>query len=185
MNRYAWILTSFCLAKARAWIETKEIGTNHWILAIVKQINQKQLILVQGVDSKKGQLIYLTWNCSFQVILYKMIRFLSGKLKKHTKLTKIVKKIGPSGLSCFKDMDICHVISCTSCESKGDFVEHLSCYKLHQLWVQGWLCRFTMWLFWILSGSLMYNSNYWTTKNLVFEFLYFYDLTTYLNDLAT
>ena len=31
-------------------------------------------------------------------------------------------KIGPSGLSCFKDMDICHVISCTSCESKGDFV---------------------------------------------------------------
>ena len=32
------------------------------------------------------------------------------------------KKIGPSGLSCFKDMDICHVISCTSCESKGDFV---------------------------------------------------------------
>ena len=42
-------------------------------------------------------------------------------------------KIGPSGLSCFKDMDICHVISCTSCESKGDFVEHLSCYKLHQL----------------------------------------------------
>ena len=44
-----------------------------------------------------------------------------------------MKKIGPSGLSCFKDMDICHVISCTSCESKGDFVEHLSCYKLHQL----------------------------------------------------
>ena len=44
-----------------------------------------------------------------------------------------VEKIGPSGLSCFKDMDICHVISCTSCESKGDFVEHLSCYKLHQL----------------------------------------------------
>ena len=42
-------------------------------------------------------------------------------------------KIGPSGLSCFKDMDICHVISCTSCESKGDFVEHLSCCKLHQL----------------------------------------------------
>ena len=31
-------------------------------------------------------------------------------------------KIGPSGLSCFKDTDICHVISCTSCESKGDFV---------------------------------------------------------------
>ena len=56
------------------------------ILAIVKQINQKQLILVQGVDSKKGQL-----KGSFQVILYKMIRFLSGKLKKHTKLDKIVK----------------------------------------------------------------------------------------------
>ena len=45
----------------------------------------------------------------------------------------ILYKIGPSGLSCFKDMDICHVISCTSCESKGDFVEHLPCYKLHQL----------------------------------------------------
>ena len=28
---------------------------------------------------------------SFQVILYKMIRFLSGKLKKHMKLAKIVK----------------------------------------------------------------------------------------------
>ena len=61
------------------------------ILAIVKQINQKQLILTQGVDSKKGQLIYLTRKGSFQVILYKMIRFLSGKLKKHTKLAKIVK----------------------------------------------------------------------------------------------
>ena len=61
------------------------------ILAIVKQINQKQLILVQGVDSKKAQLIYLTQKSSFQVILYKMIRFLSGKLKKHTKLAKIVK----------------------------------------------------------------------------------------------
>ena len=61
------------------------------ILAIVKQINQKQLILVQGVDSEKGQLIYLTRKGSFQVILYKMIRFLSGKLKKHTKLTRIVK----------------------------------------------------------------------------------------------
>ena len=34
----------------------------------------------------------------------------------------LIRKIGPSGLSCFKDMDICHVISCTSCESKGDFV---------------------------------------------------------------
>ena len=58
------------------------------ILAIVKH---KQLILVQGVDSEKGQLIYLTRKGSIQVILYKMIRFLSGKLKKHTKLAKIVK----------------------------------------------------------------------------------------------
>ena len=39
----------------------------------------------------KGQLIYLTRKGSFQVKLYKMIRFLSGKLKKHTKLAKIVK----------------------------------------------------------------------------------------------
>ena len=67
-----------------AWIETKEIGTSQWS-------KQEQLILAQGEDSKKGQLIYLTWKGSFQVILYKMIRFLSGKLKKHTKLAKIVK----------------------------------------------------------------------------------------------
>ena len=52
---------------------------------------QEQLILAQGEDSKKGQLIYLMRKGSFQVILYKMIRFLSGKLKKHTKLAKIVK----------------------------------------------------------------------------------------------
>ena len=55
-------------------------------LAIVKH---EQLILVQGVDSKKGQPIYLTRKGSFPVILYKMIRFLSGKLKKHMKLAKI------------------------------------------------------------------------------------------------
>ena len=67
-----------------AWIETKEIGTSQWS-------KQEQLILAQGEDSKKGQLIYLMWKGSFQVILYKMIRFLSGKLKKHTKLAKIVK----------------------------------------------------------------------------------------------
>ena len=59
------------------------------ILATIKQFNQKQLILVQGEDSKKVHLIYLTRKGSFQVILYKMIRFLSGKLKKHTKLAKI------------------------------------------------------------------------------------------------
>ena len=56
------------------------------ILAVVKH---EQLILVQEVDSKKGQLIYLTRKGSFQVILYKMSRFLSGKLKKHMKLAKI------------------------------------------------------------------------------------------------
>ena len=61
------------------------------ILATIKQINQKQLILVRGEDSKKGQLIYLMRKGSFQVILYKIITFLSGKLKKHTKLAKIVK----------------------------------------------------------------------------------------------
>ena len=71
------------------------------ILAIVKQINQKQgeqekiscslSNFVQEVDLEKGHLIYLTRKGSFQVILYKMIRFLSGKLKKHMKLAKIVK----------------------------------------------------------------------------------------------
>ena len=53
-----------------AWIETKEIGTSHWS-------KQEQLILAQGEDSKKGQLIYLMRKGSFQVNLYKMIRFLS------------------------------------------------------------------------------------------------------------
>ena len=67
-----------------AWIETKEIGTSQWS-------KQEQLILAQGEDSKKGQLIFLMRKGSFQVILYKMIRFLSGKLKKHMKLAKIVK----------------------------------------------------------------------------------------------
>ena len=67
-----------------AWIETKEIGTSQWS-------KQEQLILAQGEDCKKGHLIYLMRKGSFQVILYKMIRFLSGKLKKHTKLAKIVK----------------------------------------------------------------------------------------------
>ena len=50
---------------------------------------QEQLILVQGEDSKKGHLIYLTQKGSFQVILYKKNKFLSGKLKKHMKLAKI------------------------------------------------------------------------------------------------
>ena len=48
-----------------AWIETKEICTRQWS-------KQEQLILVQGEDSKKGQLIYLMRKGSFQVILYKM-----------------------------------------------------------------------------------------------------------------
>ena len=39
------------------------------ILATIKQINQKQLILVQGEDSKKRQLIYFTRKGSFQVIV--------------------------------------------------------------------------------------------------------------------
>ena len=69
--------------------------------AVIKQFNQKQgerekiscslSNSVQEVDLEKGHLIYLTRKGSFQVILYKMIRFLSGKLKKHTKLAKIVK----------------------------------------------------------------------------------------------
>ena len=63
------------------------------ILATIKQFNQKQLMLVQGEDSKKRHLIYLTRNGIFQVILYKMVRFLSEILKKHMKLAKIVKII--------------------------------------------------------------------------------------------
>ena len=72
----------------KKWVEGKDPCNNQ---AVIKQFNQKQLILVQGEDSKKGHLIYLTRKGSFQVILYKMIRFLSGKLKEHTKLAKIVK----------------------------------------------------------------------------------------------
>ena len=58
------------------------------ILETIKQIKQEQVILVQGEDSKEEQLIYLMQKGSFQVILYKMIRFLSEILKKHTKLAK-------------------------------------------------------------------------------------------------
>ena len=93
------------------------------ILATIKQINQKQLILVQGEDSKKGQLIYLTRKGSFQVILYKMIRFLSGKLKKHTKLAKIVKisifvnrLVFPMNFNRFSHpMTVCYVV-CQQCQ---------------------------------------------------------------------
>ena len=79
----------------------KRNGYKSLILAIVKQINQNQgerekiscsvSNFVEEVDPEKGHLIYLTRKGSFQVILYKMIRFLSGKLKKHMKLAKIVK----------------------------------------------------------------------------------------------
>ena len=88
-----------------AWIGTKEIGTSQWSLQQSSKIKQEQLILAQGEDSKKGQLIYLMQKGSFQVILYKMIRFLSGTLKKHLKLAKIVKisilkwNLRPIGLS--------------------------------------------------------------------------------------
>ena len=102
----AWILTSFWnKTEQGAWIGTKEIGTYQWSLQQSSKIKQQQLILAQGKDSKKGQLIYLTQKGSFQVILYKVIRFLSGKLKKHTKLAKIVKisilkwNLQPIGLS--------------------------------------------------------------------------------------
>ena len=62
---------------------------NRYKLLILAVVKHEQLILVKGVDSKKGHLIYLTWKGSFQVIFYKMSRFLSGKLKKHMKLAKI------------------------------------------------------------------------------------------------
>ena len=42
-----------------AWIETKEIGTSQWS-------KQEQLILAQGEDSKKGQLIYLMQKVVFK-----------------------------------------------------------------------------------------------------------------------
>ena len=80
----AWIPTSFWPKQSKGMNRNKEMGTRQWS-------KQEQLILVQGEDSKKGHLIYLTQKGSFQVILYKMIRFLSGKLKKYTKLAKVVK----------------------------------------------------------------------------------------------
>ena len=64
---------------------------NRYKSLILATIKQEQLILAQGEDSKKGQLIYLMRKGSFQVNLYKMIRFLPEILKKHMKLAKIVK----------------------------------------------------------------------------------------------
>ena len=84
----AWILTSFWPKQSKGMNRNKRDRYRSLTLAIIKH---EQLILAQGEDSKKGQLIYLTRKGSFQVILYKMIRFLSGKLKKHMKLAKIVK----------------------------------------------------------------------------------------------
>ena len=74
-----------------AWIETKEIGTSQWS-------KQEQLILAQGEDSKKGQLIYLMRKGSFQVILYKMIRFLS-EIHKTGQNSKNRWNLQPIGLS--------------------------------------------------------------------------------------
>ena len=77
-----------------AWIGTKEMGTGQWSK---QEQGEREKIscslsnFVQEMDLEKGHLIYLTQKGSFQVILYKMIRFLSGKLKKHMKLAKIVK----------------------------------------------------------------------------------------------
>ena len=92
---------------------------NRYKSLILATSKQKQLILAQGEDYKKGQLIYLTRKGSFQVNLYKMIRFLSGKLKKHTKLAKIVKiseifnrLVFPLNFNRF-----CHPMTTTSSES--------------------------------------------------------------------
>ena len=49
-----------------AWIETKEIGTSQWSKQQSSKIKQEQLILAQGEDSKKGQLIYLMRKGSFK-----------------------------------------------------------------------------------------------------------------------
>ena len=82
------ILTSFWPQQSKAVNRNKRDRYKSLILAIIKQ---EQLILAQGEDSKKEQLIYLMRKGSFQVNLYKMIRFLPEILKKHTKLAKIVK----------------------------------------------------------------------------------------------
>ena len=50
---------------------------NRYKSMILATIKQEQLILAQGEDSKKEKLIYLMQKGSFQVNLYKMIRFLS------------------------------------------------------------------------------------------------------------
>ena len=84
----AWILTSFWPKQSKGVNRNKRDRYKSLILAIIKH---EQLILAQGEDSKKEQLIYLTRKGSFQVILYKMIRFLSRKLKQHMKLAKIGK----------------------------------------------------------------------------------------------
>ena len=80
----AWI-------EQKKWVEGNDPCNNQAKQGEREKISCSLSNLVQEVDPEKGHLICLTRKGSFQVILYKMIRFLSGKLKKHTKLAKIVK----------------------------------------------------------------------------------------------
>ena len=94
----AWILTSFwpkqskgCELEQKKWVEGNDPCNSQAKQGDWEKISCSLSNLVQEVDPEKGHLICLTPKGSLQVILYKMIRFLSGKLKKHTKLAKIVK----------------------------------------------------------------------------------------------
>ena len=60
-----------------AWCKNKEM--NRYIIQWLQTVDpcQQWVIHAQGEDSEEAQLIYLTQKGSFQVNLYKMIRFLS------------------------------------------------------------------------------------------------------------
>ena len=76
------------------WVGKKALKTMHRCL-IQAQRNEYQLLIPGDPCTRKGfseggiDLSFGRGN--FQINMYKMIRFLSGKLKKHTKLSKIVK----------------------------------------------------------------------------------------------
>ena len=75
--------------KQKKWVAGNDPCNNQAKQGEREKISCSLSNLVQEVDPEKGHLICLTRKGGFQVILYKMIRFLSGKLKKHTKLDKI------------------------------------------------------------------------------------------------
>ena len=80
----AWILTSFWPNRARGKNRNKRNRYKLLILVSIEWSMHKERILRRAIDLSFAQ-------GSFQVNLYKMIRFLSEIQGKYTKLAKIVK----------------------------------------------------------------------------------------------